>query len=131
MNELLTRPNTKRTKEVRVCSGTGVLLEIDKQIPSLMNGSAFGQSTRLSSMSIDEFIGAMEQVEQQADEEIATKKNSTRQANEKRARKVSVGLATNNPLYKSVIADAPELSSQDLYDRTLQRSAYDHTPQKK
>jgi len=80
MNELLTRTNTTRTKKhehSRVLVHSYMLI---KRNQSLMNGGAFGQITRLSSTSIDKFIFAKELIELQANEEIETIQNTTRQA---------------------------------------------------
>ena len=78
MNELITRTNTTSTKKhehARVLVHSYMLIKGNQ---SLMNGGAFGRTTRLSSTSIDEFILAMELIELQANKEIETITNTTR-----------------------------------------------------
>ena len=80
MINLLSRPNTTRTKK---CEHAEVLVNIFtliKKIPSLMDGSVFGRTTRLSNVNLDLYIRAMDQVEDQAEAEVAKKKSTVGQA---------------------------------------------------
>ena len=80
MNELLTCTNTTRTKKHKHAWVLVHSYMLIKRNQSLMNGGAFGRITRLSSTNIDKFILAMEVIDLQANKEIETIKNTTRQA---------------------------------------------------
>jgi hypothetical protein len=79
MKELINIGCTLKTKNFQ---HTEVLISIWRlfhHVPSLKDGSAFGRATR-SSKNLNDFIGKMEMVAEDADVEIAGKKKATRNA---------------------------------------------------